>query len=347
MTHRNKLDAAVLALIVTALPAHAQDRDGFDFGGESSFDQADAPATGGVATPSEDAFGGSFTDSGRGQGDDEAEPDDGGTASGGDFGGSFGEGSFAEPDNTAQGNDSDADGSTAGETSGGGDFSGSSFPPGGHPPPVNGPITGNETGTGDPAGGDFNGSFGPSTLPGATPPVTPPAITGTTPATPPPVNPPPPPDPVTAFEMQDFGVAPTDQIRRGPPHAPTPTQIPGGRVIGTAELRPLVANNQVLLIDVLGGGQTLPNAIDAAGMGSPGDYPDQTQPQAEQFLNQVTRGNNQAPLVMFCSDPMCWLSYNAALRAIHAGYQQVMWYRGGLAAWQQGGNDLVAHGGYR
>jgi len=39
-------------------------------------------------------------------------------------------------------------------------------------------------------------------------------------------------------------------------------------------------------------------------------------------------------MVFFCVDPECWLSYNAALRAIGLGYTGVMWYRGGIAAWR-------------
>ncbi|MND08271.1 hypothetical protein D3C83_307850 [compost metagenome] len=37
--------------------------------------------------------------------------------------------------------------------------------------------------------------------------------------------------------------------------------------------------------------------------------------------------------MFFCVDTECWLSYNAALRAIRLGYSNVMWYRGGISAW--------------
>lgn len=40
------------------------------------------------------------------------------------------------------------------------------------------------------------------------------------------------------------------------------------------------------------------------------------------------------PLVFHCQSTQCWMSYNAALRAIHMGYTQVYWYRGGVEAWQ-------------
>lgn len=35
------------------------------------------------------------------------------------------------------------------------------------------------------------------------------------------------------------------------------------------------------------------------------------------------------PLVFYCHHHHCWLSYNAALRAIKLGYTNVMWYRWG------------------
>ncbi|WP_413872328.1 rhodanese-like domain-containing protein [Albidovulum sp.] len=49
-------------------------------------------------------------------------------------------------------------------------------------------------------------------------------------------------------------------------------------------------------------------------------------------------------LVFYCSDPGCWLGYNAALGAVAAGYTNVYWYRGGLQAWQMSGLPLVPSG---
>ncbi|MNC93085.1 hypothetical protein D3C83_96330 [compost metagenome] len=45
-------------------------------------------------------------------------------------------------------------------------------------------------------------------------------------------------------------------------------------------------------------------------------------------------GDKGRAMVFFCVDTECWLSYNAALRAIALGYTNVMWYRGGIAAWR-------------
>ena len=140
---------------------------------------------------------------------------------------------------------------------------------------------------------------------------------------------------VFAFESRDFGVPPTSTLRNGPMHAATPTAIPGGQVVSTEGLSSALNQGmQIVLIDVLGGQYTLPSAIVAPGLAQPGSFQDRTQQQAAQWLQQVTGGNPDIPVVVFCSDPQCWLSYNAALRVINAGYRQVYWYRGGLQAWQ-------------
>jgi rhodanese-related sulfurtransferase len=38
------------------------------------------------------------------------------------------------------------------------------------------------------------------------------------------------------------------------------------------------------------------------------------------------------------------MSYNAALRAIAAGYSNVLWYRGGIEAWKAAGMPVQAAG---
>jgi PQQ-dependent catabolism-associated CXXCW motif protein len=144
------------------------------------------------------------------------------------------------------------------------------------------------------------------------------------------------------WERQDMGVPPTRQLHTGAMHGPTPTQIPGGQVITTKGLVPLMQGGQVqvLVFDVLGAPQQLPNAIPAAAAAQAGSFNDATQQQFGQMLQQLTRGRNDIPLVFYCQGPQCWMSYNAALRAINLGYRNVLWYRGGIEAWQRGGLPL-------
>ena len=156
-------------------------------------------------------------------------------------------------------------------------------------------------------------------------------------------------DQLSAWERRDMGVPPSQSLHEGAPHGPTPTQIPGGQVITTRGLAPLLQQQQqglqVFVFDVLGSGQSLPNAIPLAWAAQPGSFNDQTQQRLDQTLRQVTRGQADAPLVFYCMSAECWMSYNAALRAIKLGYRNVLWYRGGIEAWSSAGLPMGQGGG--
>lgn len=158
-------------------------------------------------------------------------------------------------------------------------------------------------------------------------------------------------DQLMQMERQDFGVPPTSQLHSGPMHGPTPNSIPGGQVITTKGLVELVNNQQmpVLILDVLGGAEMIPNAQFAVPAHQPGSFSDQVQQQFGQFLQQATGGNKEHPLVLYCLSPQCWMSYNAALRAIKLGYTNVLWYRGGIESWKMAGQQVqpVSQQGYQ
>lgn len=140
-------------------------------------------------------------------------------------------------------------------------------------------------------------------------------------------------------ELQDFGVPPTSQLHAGAMHGPTPVKIPGGRVTTTDELAAAMRQGQQppLVFHVLGGQEALPNAQYAAPASAPGNFNDETQRAFSQYLGQVTRGQKNQALVFYCASTQCWMSYNAALRAINSGYSNVLWYRGGIEAWKAAG----------
>ena len=149
------------------------------------------------------------------------------------------------------------------------------------------------------------------------------------------------PDQLSAWERRDMGVPASLALHDGAFHGPTPNQIPGGQVITTKGLAPLLQQGmQVYVFDVLGGQDSLPNAMPLAWASQPGSFDDSTQQRLDQMLRQVTHGQIDAPLVFYCMSPECWMSYNAALRAIHAGYRNVLWYRGGIEAWRGAGLPL-------
>jgi PQQ-dependent catabolism-associated CXXCW motif protein len=137
-------------------------------------------------------------------------------------------------------------------------------------------------------------------------------------------------------ETQDFGVPPVNTIRPGNYEAPTPTQIGGAAVITTPRLRDLMlAPKRPILIDVLGGNPTmsLPGAVWLRGAGLGSGFADEIQQRLAARLTELTGGDKSRAMVFFCLSRTCWLSYNAALRAVSLGYRNVMWYRGGRNAW--------------
>ena len=134
-------------------------------------------------------------------------------------------------------------------------------------------------------------------------------------------------------------MAPSAQLHAGQMHGPTPASIPGGQVITTQGLVELMRGGQApfLVLDVLGGAERIQGAQYAVPAAQAGSFNDATQQQFGQFLAQATGGNKQYPLVLYCLSTQCWMSYNAALRAINLGYTNVLWYRGGIEAWKQAG----------
>jgi len=148
----------------------------------------------------------------------------------------------------------------------------------------------------------------------------------------------------SANEDVDYGLAPVSTLRTADFHAPTPREVPGAKTIRTGALRDsLQADPHPLLFDVLGGDvhASLPGAIWLPGAGRGQSFTDTVQARFAQTLNALTKGDRKRPLVFFCQGPQCWLSYNAALRAVALGYETVYWYRGGIEAWIAAGGDVV------
>lgn len=150
--------------------------------------------------------------------------------------------------------------------------------------------------------------------------------------------------PAGGGEGTDFGVAPTQQLRPTQQlHGPTPTSIPGGKLIDTQSLAQLLQTGiPVVVMDIYGGPQHLPGAVPAAPAGQGGSFDDQVQQGFAQYLQQATGGDKSRFLVFYCGGVQCWSSYNAALRAIALDYRAVHWYRGGIEAWQQAGLPLAS-----
>jgi PQQ-dependent catabolism-associated CXXCW motif protein len=145
----------------------------------------------------------------------------------------------------------------------------------------------------------------------------------------------------------------------GPIHGPVPATITGGSVVGTAQLVHLLARGGVVLIDVaeaphhpsgLPPGtlwlppphRDIPGSIWIPDVGR-GAISPQFADWYQARLAELTGGKRDTPVVVYCH-PNCWMSWNAAKRAINDGYRSVFWYPDGVEGWQKAGHaTAIAH----
>ena len=57
-------------------------------------------------------------------------------------------------------------------------------------------------------------------------------------------------------------------------------------------------------------------------------------------LLQATGGDHARPVVIYCQRD-CWMSWNAARRAIAMGYTDVVWFPDGIEGWEEAGLPLA------
>jgi PQQ-dependent catabolism-associated CXXCW motif protein len=57
-------------------------------------------------------------------------------------------------------------------------------------------------------------------------------------------------------------------------------------------------------------------------------------------LQEITRGDRAMTLVIYCLRG-CWMSWNAAKRAMTMGYANVVWYPDGTDGWEEAGLPLA------
>ena len=141
-----------------------------------------------------------------------------------------------------------------------------------------------------------------------------------------------------AHEARDWGIAPLESIKSTPYHGETPTSVPGASTITTGELVALIKDTSApppVLVDVWDrrDHQTIPGAIWGKKAGLAGFNGKKAMKRLEKQLNESTGSDKSRPVVFFCASAQCWLSYNASLRALEKGYQNVNWYRGGMHSW--------------
>ena len=137
--------------------------------------------------------------------------------------------------------------------------------------------------------------------------------------------------------------------------SPTPATLRGGRVIGTDEAEALWRSHSALFVDVLPRPprpRALPEGTlwrDKPRPNIPGSiwlpdtgYGELAPPMADYFLkglDKATNGDHARPVVFYCLAD-CWMSWNAAKRALLLGYSDVVWYPQGTDGWHAAGLPL-------
>lgn len=144
---------------------------------------------------------------------------------------------------------------------------------------------------------------------------------------------------------------------RGEPYrAPVPATLEGAMVVEDAAAHALWWSGRVAFVDVLPAPvrpanlpagtlwrdpphETIPGAIWLPNTGYDGLDP-ATLDYFLEGIAGVTDGTKGAPVVFFCRSD-CWMSWNAAKRAMEHGYTRVFWYPQGTDGWSEAGRETA------
>jgi PQQ-dependent catabolism-associated CXXCW motif protein len=137
---------------------------------------------------------------------------------------------------------------------------------------------------------------------------------------------------------------------------PVPRTLKGATVIDADAAEKLIKNNAAVFIDVYPRAPKPPNLPagtiwrDPPHASIPGAHwlPNVgygvLSPDFESYfrtrLEKLTGNDKAKPIVVFCLKD-CWMSWNAAKRALSWGYTSVTWFPEGTDGWQDIGNDLT------
>jgi len=137
--------------------------------------------------------------------------------------------------------------------------------------------------------------------------------------------------------------------------APVPSTLQGARVATSEEAEKLWRERGAIFVDVLPRPpkpkdlpagtvwhepphSDIPGSIWLADVGYGGLTPEM-EAWYRDSLAEVTGGDPSRPLLIYCRAD-CWMSWNAAKRAVAWGYSNVTWYPGGVEGWQAAGLPL-------
>jgi PQQ-dependent catabolism-associated CXXCW motif protein len=131
--------------------------------------------------------------------------------------------------------------------------------------------------------------------------------------------------------------------------APTPKTVAGGFVLDTDAAHRLWSSGEAVWIDVLPAPQR-PGNLPASAIWMPVPHRDisgsrwlpdigrgalsgELERYFRDHLEMASKGGRDTPVVFYCLAD-CWMSWNAAKRAVSWGYTQVYWYRDGIDGWE-------------
>lgn len=139
--------------------------------------------------------------------------------------------------------------------------------------------------------------------------------------------------------------------------APTPATLRGGKAVSNDEAMMLWKSSRILFIDVMPrprkpdnlppktlwrypARKNIPGSIWLPNTGY-GVLNAATAAYFRNHLERLTKGNRTAPVLFYCLKN-CWMSWNAAKRAIELGYSNVYWYADGSDGWSEIRGELQA-----
>ena len=148
-----------------------------------------------------------------------------------------------------------------------------------------------------------------------------------------------------------------DGYRQEAYRAPTPATLKGATVLTVAEAEALWRDKKAAFVDVLPQAprpKTLPKDVvwrdkprdDIPGsLWLPdtgyGELPPAMQDYFVAGLKKAQAGEAERTLVFYCQRD-CWMSWNAAKRALELGFAHVDWYPDGVDGWREAGLPLEA-----
>lgn len=150
-----------------------------------------------------------------------------------------------------------------------------------------------------------------------------------------------------------------DTYRTDMYRSPVPLTLKGAKVLSSADAMQAWSEHRAIFIDVyphppkpagLPAGtiwrepshMTLEDAVWLPNVGYGGLSPEYDA-YFRRNLAMLTKGDTSKPIVFFCLRN-CWMSWNAAKRALGYGYSNVGWFRDGTDGWQEiGGLTVDAH----